>query len=360
METLAYLQIAQDFEDPENKELVFLKDGLAMFKSVSGLKLPSQTLFVLLGVASSAFAWNLASSAQAIVLQQGDSGSDVSYLQNLLNQEGYGVAVTGYYGSQTTAQVASFQYDSNLTSDGIAGDSTFAALEGGYVPIQPEAGGLLRQGDSGSNVTEVQDLLYTKGYFRGASTGYFGSATTDAVISFQSDYGLTADGVVGSATLAALRGDGGYIPLEPGSGGALSYGATGSAVRDLQTSLNSKGYPVSVDGVFGSTTEQQVKSFQYDNYLVQDGVVGSATLAALQSGYTPVNPGTGTGGGYSYLYGDTGNGVVAIQQILKDKGYYFGALDGVYGSATYDAVARYQRAKGITADGIWGPQTAGA
>jgi peptidoglycan hydrolase-like protein with peptidoglycan-binding domain len=367
METLAYLQIAQDFEDPENKEFVFLKDGLAMFKSVSRLKLPSQTLFILLGVASSAFAWNLASSAQAIVLQEGDSGSDVSYLQNLLNQEGYSVPVTGYYGSQTGTQVANFQYDSNLTADGVAGDSTFAALEGGFVALQPDTGtgsgtaGLLRQGDSGSTVTEVQNLLYNKGYFNGASTGYFGSATTSAVVAFQSDYGLSADGVVGSATLAALRGNGGLVPIgpDPSSSGTLSYGASGSAVRNLQTLLNSKGYSVSVDGSFGSTTEQQLKNFQYDNYLSVDGVAGSATLAALQSGYRAVKPGSSTDG-YSYLYGDTGSSVVSIQRFLRDQGYYTGSLDGIYGSATYDAVARYQRAKGISADGIWGPQTAGA
>ena len=352
METLAYLQIAQDFEDPENKELVFLKDGLTMFKSVSGLKLPSQTLFVLLGVASSAFAWNLASSAQAIVLQQGDSGSDVSYLQTLLNQGGYDVPVTGYYGSQTESQVVNFQSASKLTADGVAGDSTFAALEG-FTPIKSKPGtGLLLQGDSGSAVTELQDLLAKKGYFTSASTGYFGSVTTDAVVAFQSDFGLGADGVAGPTTLAALRG---FQDITQGnggsSGGALSYGASGSAVRDLQTLLSAKGYAVAVDGMFGGTTEQQLKYFQYDNYLVQDGVAGSATLAALQGNVKSGNGPT--------LLPDNSN-VVDIQRLLKTKGYYSGALDGIYGPATTSAVASYQRTKGITADGIWGPQTAGA
>ena len=359
METLAYLQIAQDFEDPENKELVFLKDGLAMFKSVSGLKLPSQTLFILLGVASSAFAWNLASSAQAIALQQGDSGSDVSYLQNLLNQGGYSVPVTGYYGSQTTAKVTSFQADSKLTADGIAGDSTFAALEGGFVPLKQDTSGVLSQGDSGIGVTEVQDLLAKKGYFTGASTGYFGSVTTDAVIAFQSDSNLTADGMVGSTTMAALRDNGGLLPIGPdSSGGVLSYGSSGSAVQTVQTLLNDRGYPVSVDGTFGSATEQKVKSFQYDNYLTDDGRVGSVTLAALNK-ERPLLPDTSRPDG-TYSFGDSGSGVVAIQKFLKDGGYYSGSIDGSYGSATFDAVANYQKAKKITADGIWGRQTAGA
>ena len=352
METLAYLQIAQDFEDPENKELVFLKDGLAMFKSVSGLRLPSQTLFVLLGVASSAFAWNLASSAQAIALQQGDSGSDVNYLQTLLNQEGYDVAVTGYYGSQTESQVANFQSASNLVADGVAGDSTFAALEG-FVPLQPDTGsGLLRQGDSGSAVTELQDLLAKAGYFTGASTGYFGSVTTDAVVAFQSDFSLGRDGVAGPTTITALRDFRGITPDNGGSsGGALSYGASGSAVRDLQTLLSAKGYKVAVDGAFGGTTEQQLKYFQYDNYLLEDGVAGRATLAALQGGVK-------TGDGPALL--PDNSSVVNIQRLLKDAGFYSGELDGIYGPATTRAVASYQLKKGIKADGIWGPQTARA
>jgi peptidoglycan hydrolase-like protein with peptidoglycan-binding domain len=49
--------------------------------------------------------------------------------------------------------------------------------------------------------------------------------------------------------------------------------------------------------------------------------------------------------------------VKAMQQELKDAGYYAGAIDGVFGPETADAVKSVQVAAGITVDGIYGPQT---
>lgn len=65
---------------------------------------------------------------------------------------------------------------------------------------------------------------------------------------------------------------------------AVSYrkGSTGSVVREIQTRLSNWGYYFgSVDGVFGSKTEEAVRFFQRKNGLSQDGVVGPATLSAL-------------------------------------------------------------------------------
>jgi peptidoglycan hydrolase-like protein with peptidoglycan-binding domain len=356
METFAYLQVAQDYENPESKELVFLKDGLSMFRSLSGMKLPSQTLFILLGVASSAFILNIANAAQA-ALYRGESGPDVTYLQNLLNDNGYSVPVTGYYGSQTESQVISYQSGYGLTADGVAGSATISALEGGFVPIRPDGGsGALRLGASGSDVTNVQYLLNDNGYFSGPYTGYFGSSTEQAVINFQSDNGLTADGVVGSATLSALQ-NGGFVPISPGGGSGVYYpGDQGEAVSNIQRLLNDQGYSVSVTGYYGSVTEQQVRNFQYDNYLTADGVAGPSTLDALNGGdsFQTLRP-----DGVVYQLGDSGVGVRSIQQFLSARGYYTGSQDGVFGYGTYDAVVAYQRAVGISADGIWGPQTGG-
>lgn len=57
------------------------------------------------------------------------------------------------------------------------------------------------------------------------------------------------------------------------------------------------------------------------------------------------------------LYGDQGPFVASIQQALADRGYYQGEIDGVYGPLTYEAVAAYQTANGLTVDGIAGGQT---
>jgi murein L,D-transpeptidase YcbB/YkuD len=61
----------------------------------------------------------------------------------------------------------------------------------------------------------------------------------------------------------------------------LSAGSTGTDVLVLQERLNAAGYPVAVDGVFGSDTDAAVRTFQDDEGLVVDGVVGPQTAAAL-------------------------------------------------------------------------------
>lgn len=63
---------------------------------------------------------------------------------------------------------------------------------------------LLRQGDSGAAVTELQRLLNAKGV-KVSVDGIFGANTQKAVIQFQRSNGLTADGIVGAKTWAALR-----------------------------------------------------------------------------------------------------------------------------------------------------------
>jgi N-acetylmuramoyl-L-alanine amidase len=59
-------------------------------------------------------------------------------------------------------------------------------------------------------------------------------------------------------------------------------------------------------------------------------------------------------------YGSTGNEVTQIQTKLKRWGYYNGAIDGVYGTKTYNAVKYFQRKNGLTVDGIAGKKTLAA
>lgn len=58
--------------------------------------------------------------------------------------------------------------------------------------------------------------------------------------------------------------------------------------------------------------------------------------------------------------GDTGSQVTDLQQTLAALGYSTGTADGNYGPATQSAVARFQRASGLTADGVFGSQTLSA
>jgi hypothetical protein len=55
--------------------------------------------------------------------------------------------------------------------------------------------------------------------------------------------------------------------------------------------------------------------------------------------------------------GDQGATVKVLQRGLAHLGYSPGKIDGQYGPSTIDAVKRFQRAGGLTADGILGPNT---
>ncbi len=56
-------------------------------------------------------------------------------------------------------------------------------------------------------------------------------------------------------------------------------------------------------------------------------------------------------------YGSSGNEVRQIQTKLKNWGYYQGKVDGIYGTKTLSAVKAFQRANGLTVDGIAGKNT---
>ena len=59
----------------------------------------------------------------------------------------------------------------------------------------------------------------------------------------------------------------------------------------------------------------------------------------------------------TYSYGSSGATVRTIQEKLSGWGYYSGAVDGIYGSRTRDAVMAFQRKNGLAVDGIAGPAT---
>ncbi len=62
----------------------------------------------------------------------------------------------------------------------------------------------------------------------------------------------------------------------------------------------------------------------------------------------------------TYRQGSTGEQVRTIQDKLKRWGYYDGAVDGIFGSATARAVRSFQRTNGLAVDGIVGAKTLAA
>lgn len=66
------------------------------------------------------------------------------------------------------------------------------------------AAALSKMGSTGDEVKSIQSVLKEKGYYSGNVDGIFGTGTKNAVKQFQSDCGLSADGIVGEKTLKAL------------------------------------------------------------------------------------------------------------------------------------------------------------
>lgn len=63
---------------------------------------------------------------------------------------------------------------------------------------------LSKMGSVGDEVADLQTVLQKQGYYQGNIDGIFGTATRNAVLQFQRDNGLTADGIAGKNTLAAM------------------------------------------------------------------------------------------------------------------------------------------------------------
>lgn len=63
---------------------------------------------------------------------------------------------------------------------------------------------ILKEGSTGQQVINLQYVLNRQGFYSGSLDGIFGSKTKAAVVQFQRNHGLQADGIVGAATLKAL------------------------------------------------------------------------------------------------------------------------------------------------------------
>ena len=233
------------------------------------------------------------SSSSTTRLEKGSTGSDVKELQTKLKKLGYYDAyVDGDYGDTTVAAVKAFQKKYNLTADGIAGKETLKKLDSVYKNADSDKDDdSLRMGDSGSAVKDLQTKLKKLGYYDGTVDSTFGSGTYAAVKAFQKKYNLTADGVAGSETLKKL--DSAYKNADSDKDDdSLRKGATGSAVKDLQTKLKKLGfYNAYVDGSYGDTTVAAVKAFQKKYNLTADGVAGSATLKKIESAVASASSG---------------------------------------------------------------------
>lgn len=139
----------------------------------------------------------------------------------------------------------------------------------------------------------------------------------------------------------------------------IRKGSKGNLVRIAQEKLIQKGYVLSkfgADGDFGSETEEAVKQLQRDVHIEVDGIVGKHTWDALNSVF--VRP-VVSYPGYLIRKGKQDDNVRKIQKRLIELGYSCGSCgaDGIFGNGTYNAVVAFQKANGLSVDGIVGPAT---
>ena len=260
------------------------------------------------------------SDSSSTLLRYGSQNESVRTLQqNLADLGYYGGSITGHFGSLTEAAVMNFQRKNGLSADGIAGAKTLdkisealgkSSSSGSSGSTSSSSDSLLKYGVEGSQaVRELQENLKALGYYTGSVTGNFGSLTKDAVFRFQRANNLSADGIAGEKTLAAIS--------SKISGNSSSSGSASSDSSSSGSSSNSSSS--------GSSSSSSLLD----------------TSVTLQKN-------------------SNNDEVLKLQTMLASLGFYSGNKTGNFGDLTQDAVMAYQRSKGLTADGIAGKKTLAA
>ena len=134
-----------------------------------------------------------------------------------------------------------------------------------------------------NSILDVQQFLSNNGFNPGPIDGQSGPKTKNAVIEFQKESGLLADGIVGNKTKEAMRA---YTGCRSTSvcNARDNTGAKLDSVTDIQTYLSNNGFnPGIIDGEMGSYTKEAIKAFQRKVGLIPDGVAGNRTKSAMRA-----------------------------------------------------------------------------
>ena len=270
------------------------------------------------------------SSAPQRPLRLGSGGDEVRTLQLRLNRisDNYPaipkIALPdGVFSFDTEDAVKKFQETFGLTPDGIVGNATWYKILFVYNAVKrlnelnsegitlsevtKQFAGESKLGDSGDNIKNIQYFLnYLAEFYSEIPQididGIFGTATENAVKSFQRLFELPITGTVDLVTYDTLYrtylGFINQIPFKyfdgkiyPYPGIPLRLGSENEVVRLLQEYLNyiSQFFvqipSVSPTGYFGQRTEEAVIAFQRLNGLEATGTVGAATWNAITSIY---------------------------------------------------------------------------
>ena len=220
-------------------------------------------------------------------ITKGKTDFNVAAVQARLKTLGYyRSTVDGMWGKGTLTAVMRYQSDGGLAVDGVVGGGTARKL--GITLYNVEKSGGIVKGKTAENIRKLQTALKSIGYYTSTVDGAWGRRTMCAVMSYQSDHGLTVDGVVGSATEKALG-----ITLGTGSSGG-----TGSTDNVSESDLNllarcvygeSRGEPYTGQVAVAAVVLNRVRSSKFPNTI--KGVIYQAgAFTAVSDGQINLTP----------------------------------------------------------------------
>ena len=339
--------------------------------------------------------WSKVSGASGYKVYRKTSGGSWKLLKTV------GSSVTSYTDTTAAAGTAyyytakAYRTDSSLTVNGkyvtnakittsskSSGSSSGSSSSGSGTTSSgnyTEPTRTLKSGTSGNDVKWLQNALNT---VMGADLevdGQYGSGTKTAVTNFQKKTGLSADGIFGTNSLNKMKtllsvqnskptvtlstkngqntikwskvsGASGYKVYRKTSGGSWkllkTVGASVTSYTDKTPKAGTKYY-------------YTVKAYRTDSKLTVNGkYVTNKTITTSKSS------GTSGGGGTSassypvpsrtLKSGSTGNDVKWLQSSLNSVLGTKLDVDGIYGTATKNAVRTLQKKAGISVDGIFG------
>ena len=334
-----------------------------------------------LNAVAKALGGSSSSSSSSTSLREGDESAAVMELQTMLKKLDYYYGdLTGKFGSLTKRAVRQFQDDNDLTVDGIAGLKTMSLL----------------RSKTGSTTSDSVSTGSVSSYSVAEKDSYF-EINQDGV-RLRSTYSLTSAAKTtmdeGKAVKATRRYEVGgttwyYITVKKST--TTYQGYVRAKVLD---SITRDQYWASGDGVssdtVGNAEIQGMIRVTANNVSIRETAdtnsakMGSANKGdvfyymsksgswyRLQSGYWIRKDyvevlddediedylGSDSNAGGTYRLGDTGSMVLWIQESLHELKYYSGDLSSHYGDKTKEAVRRFQKDNGLSADGVAGPKT---
>lgn len=337
----------------EASESIKVVPTVANFKFLNWKNLSSSAVIRLLSVA---LIMGLPSIAgQALALQKiGSNRPEVTNSQRCLKKLGYfNGPVTGKFAGLTQNAVIKFQQANRIPADGVVGTNTQRALQracqsrtsrrntSGALPPSGQYP-VLSQGKTGAAVTRLQQRLRQLGYLNANPNGNFGPMTRDAVIRFQRNYRISANGIVNRQTWNTLLG---YSQTPARS--SLST----QQVRELQVRLQQLGYfKTNPTGNIGPITRKAVIQYQRNYRLPVNGIANAQVLESVRR--------TSTGGyttqqaGRNYLtVGDRGDNVRLVQERLLQRGFSNTNPDGIFNDYTRESVIAFQQSSRLNSTG---------